>query len=199
MANDITIKQGATFSLVIKYSQPRLEVAAITGITKSGQAIVTATGHGIPADWLVWIVGVDGMAKINHQPSELKDQGAAYYAYYIDADSMQLDLDTTRYSAYASGGELLFHPPVNLTGYTARMQIRNSLESTTAIHEMTTAVDGGIVLGGADGTITLSIPAATTAGFDFDSAVYDLELVSSTGVVTEVAAGAVTLVREVTR
>lgn len=199
MTDDITIKQGATFSLVIKYSQPRLDVATITGITKSGQATVSAAGHGIPTDWLVWIVGVEGMLKINHQPSELKDTAAAYYAYLVDANTVQLDLDTTRFGDYVSGGELLFHPPVNLTGYTARMQIRESLESTTVLHSMTTDPSGGIVLGGTAGTVTLSIPATTTAGFTFDCAVYDLELISSTGVVTAVATGSVILTKEVTR
>lgn len=199
MANDISIKQGATFSQVIKYCQPRFEVVPITAITKSGQALVTAAAHGIPLDWLVWVVGVGGMTKINHQPSELADQNAAYYAYVVSTDQVQLNLDTTRFGDYTSGGELMYHPPVDLTGYMARMQIRESFDSATALHSMTSEVNGGIVLGAADGSITLSIPATTTAGFTFDTAVYDLELVSSTGVVTEVASGVVTLAREVTK
>lgn len=199
MANDISVKQGATFSQVIKYCQPRFEVVPITAITKSGQALVTATGHGIPLDWLVWVVGVVGMQKINHQPSELPDQNAAYYAYQVSANQVQLNLDTTRFGDYTSGGELMYHPPVDLTGYTARMQIRESLDSATALHSMTTDPSGGIVLGATNGSITLSIPATVTAGFDFDTAVYDLELVSSTGVVTEVVSGIVSLVREATR
>ena len=195
---NITVKQGATFSLTLKYGQPQFAVKAITGITKSGQAVVTATGHGLTIDWPVWIVGVAGMDQINHRPEELKQACAAYYAYYVDANSLRLDLDTTRMGTYTSGGEVLYHPPVNLTGYTARMQIRETIESTTTLHTLTTE-NGGITLGGAAGTIALTISATDTAAFTFDSAVYDLEVISGAGVVTEVLRGAVYLNDEVTR
>ena len=195
---DISIKQGSTFSLTLKYGQPQFAVKAITGITKSGQAVVTATGHGLTVDWPVWIVGVAGMDQLNHTSDELRDACAAYYAYYVDANSLRLDVDTTRFNAYTSGGEVLYHPPVNLTGFTARMQIRETVESTTVLHSLTTE-NGGITLGGAAGTIALTISATDTAAFTFDTAVYDLEVVSGGGVVTEIASGAVLMNNEVTR
>ena len=195
---DITIKQGSTFSLTLKYGQPQFAVKAITGVTKSGQAVVTATGHGLTVDWPVWVVGVAGMDQLNHTSDELRDACAAYYAYYVDANSLRLDVDTTRFNAYTSGGEVLYHPPVNLTGFTARMQIRETVESTTVLHSLTTE-NGGITLGGAAGTIALTISATDTAAFTFDTAVYDLEVVSGGGVVTEIASGAVLMNNEVTR
>jgi hypothetical protein len=195
---DITIKQGSTFQLTLKYGQPQFAVKAITGVTKSGQAVVTATGHGLTVDWPVWVVGVAGMDQLNHTSDELRDACAAYYAYYVDANSLRLDVDTTRFNAYTGGGEVLYHPPVNLTGFTARMQIRETVESTTVLHSLTTE-NGGITLGGAAGTIALLISATDTAAFTFDSAVYDLEIISAGGVVTEVMSGTVTLGDEVTR
>lgn len=197
-AYDIEIKQGATFSLTLKYGQPQFAVKAITGITKSGQAVVTAASHGLTVDWPVWVVGVAGMDQINHTSAELRDACQAYYAYYVDGNSLRLDVDTTRFGTYTSGGEVLYHPPVNLTGFTARMQIRETVESTTVIKSLTTE-NGGIALGGATGVITLTITATDTAALTFDSAVYDLEVVSGGGVVTQVAYGNVTLVDEVTR
>lgn len=195
---DISIKQGKTFTLTLKYGQPQFAVKAITGVTKSGQAVVTATGHGLTVDWPVWVVGVAGMDQLNHTSDELRDACAAYYAYYVDANSLRLDVDTTRFNAYTSGGEVLYHPPVNLTGFTARMQIRETVESTTVLHSLTTE-NGGITLGGAAGTIALTISATDTAAFTFDTAVYDLEIISGSGVVTEVMSGTVTLGDEVTR
>lgn len=195
---DISIKQGSTFQLTLKYGQPHFAVKAITGVTKSGQAVVTAPGHGLTVDWPVWIVGVAGMDQLNHTSDELRDACAAYYAYYVDANSLRLDVDTTRFNAYTSGGEVLYHPPVNLTGFTARMQIRETVESTTVLHSLTTE-NGGITLGGAAGTIALTISASDTAAFTFDTAVYDLEVVSGGGIVTPVASGTVTLTDEVTR
>ena len=195
---DIAIKQGSTFQLTLKYGQPQFAVKAITGITKSGQAVVTAASHGLTVDWPVWVVGVAGMDQINHTSAELRDACQAYYAYYVDGNSLRLDVDTTRFGTYTSGGEVLYHPPVNLTGFTARMQIRETVESTTVLHSLTTE-NGGITLGGAAGTIALTISATDTAAFTFDTAVYDLEVVSGGGVVTEVASGAVLTNDEVTR
>lgn len=195
---DFTIQQGATFNPQLKFSQPQFTVKTITGITKSGQAVLTATGHGLTVDWPVWIVGVVGMDQINHRADALRNPSKAYFGYFVDENTIRLNVDSTRFAAYASGGELLYHPPVDLTGFTARMDIRASLEATTVIHTLTTE-NGGITLGDAAGTIDLLIPATTTAGFDFTHAVYDLELVSALGVVTRLVSGAVALSKEVTR
>jgi len=87
---------------------------------------------------------------------------------------------------------------VNLTGYTARMQVRSTLESATTVVELTTA-NGRIALGGAAGTITLTISATDTAGLTAGRGVYDLELVSGSGIVTRLLQGVATISRNVTR
>jgi hypothetical protein len=148
-------------------------------------------------DWPVWIVGVLGMDQINHRADVLRNPSKAYFGYFVDSNTIRLNVDSSRFVAYISGGELMYHPPVNLTGFTARMDIRESLDDVTVIHTLTTE-NAGIVLGGVAGTISLLIPAATTAGFDFTSAVYDLEL-DNAGVVTRLISGAITLSKEVTR
>jgi hypothetical protein len=87
---------------------------------------------------------------------------------------------------------------VNLTGYTARMQVRATLESATALIELTTA-NGRIALGGAAGTITLTISATDSAALTAGRGVYDLELVSGSGIVTRLLQGVATISRNVTR
>lgn len=87
---------------------------------------------------------------------------------------------------------------INLTGFTARMHIRTSKDAAAPFVTLTTE-NGGITLGGALGTITLAIAAAATAILSEESGVYDLELVSGTGVVTRLLEGAVTVSKEVTR
>lgn len=91
-------------------------------------------------------------------------------------------------------------PPVevNLAGCTARMQVRSELSSPVALVSLTTE-NGGIVLGGALGTIEIIITAAATAALEPGVAVYDLEIVTSTGDVRRLIAGAVTISPEVTR
>ena len=87
---------------------------------------------------------------------------------------------------------------VNLTGYTARMQVRSTLESASTVVELTTA-NGRIALGGAAGTISLTISATDTAALTAGRGVYDLELVSGSGIVTRLLQGVATISRNVTR
>ena len=88
--------------------------------------------------------------------------------------------------------------PIDLTGYTARMQIREKRTSPSFIHELTTE-NGGITLGGALGTIVLLITSDDTTLFTFKSAVYDLELIAGSGIVTRLLQGSVTLSTEATK
>jgi hypothetical protein len=87
---------------------------------------------------------------------------------------------------------------VDLTNYTARMMAREKFEDASAIFELTTE-NGGIALGGAAGTITLTISATATAAFSAQvHGVYDLELVDSGGVVTRLLKGRCEFDREAT-
>lgn len=87
---------------------------------------------------------------------------------------------------------------VDLTGYTARMQIRPEASSSTTTLSLTTE-NSRIALGGSAGTITLTIAATDTAGITAGNYVYDLELVSGAGIVTRLVMGAYTVRPEVTR
>lgn len=88
--------------------------------------------------------------------------------------------------------------PINLTGYTARMQVRQSVKSTAVVLELTTT-NGRVVLYPASGKIVLSLTATETAALPAKSCVYDLELVSAGGVVTRLVEGSFTVRPEVTR
>ncbi len=88
--------------------------------------------------------------------------------------------------------------PVDLTGATARAQIRTELAAPTVLHELTTE-NGGIALNAVPGGVDLFISAVDTAAFTWEAAVYDLEIVLSNGDVRRLLAGPVTVSREVTR
>lgn len=193
-----TIRQGETFSPSLQYLQPVRTTKAITSVTQSGQARVTATAHGLVEDTKVWIVGVVGMTQLNHQSRDLRSWGRAYDAYVIDANTLQLNRDTTRYQAYESGGEVVYNLPVDLTGYTARMQIRDTVNSTTVLEELTTE-NGGITITAATGKIELLLDATETAAIDWFEGVYDLELIAAGGEVDRIISGTVVVSDEVTR
>lgn len=88
--------------------------------------------------------------------------------------------------------------PVDLTGCTARMQIREKIDSPTPLLELTTE-NGRIVLGGVTGEIAFSLDPVLTAALTWRSGVYDLEIVYPDGAVRRLFSGAVTVSREVTR
>jgi len=89
--------------------------------------------------------------------------------------------------------------PVNLTGYTAKMQARLKHSSATALATFNTA-DATITLGGSAGTIAVSGPAALTGITKPVYGVYDLELTeTSTGKVTRLLEGRAFFSPEVTK
>lgn len=88
--------------------------------------------------------------------------------------------------------------PVNLAGFTARMQVRESYSSENFTIELTTE-NGGITLGGALGTIDVFISDLTTQTLKPREYVYDLELVSSGSQVSRLIEGKFLVTPEVTR
>lgn len=89
--------------------------------------------------------------------------------------------------------------PVDLTGCTARMQVRTAVEAPDVVLALSSD-DGRIALGGVDGTLTLSLTAAETAALPPRlQAVYDLEIVHPDGTVRRLMAGKVAVSPEVTR
>lgn len=86
---------------------------------------------------------------------------------------------------------------INLTGYTAAMQLRQNYNSDTADLTLSTS-NGGITITGAQGKLVLHATAGQTGALDAGFYVYDLEITSG-GVVTRLIQGQVTVSGEVTR
>ena len=93
--------------------------------------------------------------------------------------------------------------PIDLSGKTARMQVRESIDSQDTIFELATGA--GITLG-ADGLLTFNMSAADTAAlavgqYDPQQWVYDLEITTpgSPDLVDRVLTGVVTFSPEITR
>ncbi len=78
--------------------------------------------------------------------------------------------------------------PVDLTGYIAELQVRLKKDAASALVTMLSS-NGTIVLGGVLGTIQLVQSAAQTALYTFTSALYELEMTASGGVVTKLLEG----------
>jgi hypothetical protein len=86
---------------------------------------------------------------------------------------------------------------VNVTGYTANMDVKNSATSETTIVVLSTD-NGRITVGTTDGKFTLNLSAATTTGLAAGNYVYDLEVTSPDSTVTRLLEGGFTVYEGVT-
>ena len=95
---------------------------------------------------------------------------------------------------------------LDLTTYRIRMSVKDHITDTNFVYQATSDSSGSGDTGGTvafqqhftkaspqsgdtQGQFTLSIPTATTTGFNFNQGVYDLELVASDGTVTRILEG----------
>ena len=112
-------------------------------------------------------------------------------------------LDLTCYQGASFNYDLtwkLNNVPVDLTGFSARMQVRETYDSTAVTFALTSG--SGITLGGTAGTIYLEASPTATAlldGTPNTQYVYDLELVSGASAVTRLVQGRFFIDPEVTR
>lgn len=202
MNKDFEITRGKTFQQRIRWETPPYIYKPITSISQGAPAIVVATAHGVPDGWRIAVVSAKGMTKINasNNPPETSDY---LRATVIDADTIELnDVNSADYKPHiASTGFVQYLTPMDLAGFTARMQIKNkvggnvlasSLAGDSPLDVITIAIDN------AEKTITVTISATATAAFAWSKGVYDLEMVSGTGVVTALLSGIISISTEVT-
>jgi len=189
------IYQGSTFQETLRWESETKQYAPISAITNAAPCVITtSSAHGVPLNWRIRVNGVNGMKDINTMADD---------AYYLVTSKTNNTLtlnqvNSAAYSPYTSGGIVEYNSPIPITGYSAQMQIRETIESTTVIHEMTTA-NNGIIIDPINYTISLNISSAITGTFNFDAAVYSCELTDNQGNVIPFLTGSITLVKEVTR
>jgi len=87
--------------------------------------------------------------------------------------------------------------PLSLTGYSARMEIKDKIGGNQISFFSTTGVGLSIAPTNATNSVILTIDAGTTSQYTFTNAVYDLEI-ELAGVVTRLLQGKIKLSKEVT-
>lgn len=185
------IYQGSTFKEVLRWESSTKGYAPITSITKSAPMVVTSTGHGIPVGWRVKITNVVGMKEVNSSDNYqiVSSVGANTLTFNV--------INSLSYTDYISGGVIEYNTPIDLAGFTARMQIRAKLDDPTVLKELTTE-NGGITIDNTSKTIVLTIAATDTSLFTFTSAVYSLEMIEGIEVLSFIY-GSISLDKEITR
>jgi hypothetical protein len=191
------VYQGSTFREVYRWESQTKVYVPISTISKSAPCVITTqTATDLPVGWRFRVTGAGGMKEIN-----TVSEDSYYIATTINVAKTQVTINqvnSSGYTAYTSGGVLEYNDWVNLTGYNARMQIRETVDSSTTIYEATSAA-GQIVLDNTYKTITLTIPASVTQAFTFETAVYSVELFTVAGEVIPFIEGNLVLSKEITR
>jgi hypothetical protein len=192
---NITVDQGKSFALVLRWETEPIIYKAISGITQSAPVIIHAPAHGIPDGWRCAVTNVKGMTEINGQANELK--ATDYHtATVVDADHIEFnDVNAAGFKPYASGGHVQYNTPVDLVGFAARLQVKDKVGGTL-LFTMTTE-NGRIEIDTAARTITLKITAEDTAALLWKKGVFELEMVSATGDVAGILSGTIVVTREV--
>ena len=199
---DLTIQQGKTFTLALRWETDPIVRKAITGVSfAGGSPRITAVGHGAPDGWRCTLYGIKGPKQLNaaNNPPRNDDYHAATV---LDADTVELndinpyDEQGNEWPVYVSGGFLQYNTPMDLTGYTARLAVKDKIGGTVLLS--LTTENNGIVIDNAKKTITLTVEATATDDFTWTRGVYDLELISPAGVVTALITGRVSVTKEVT-
>lgn len=86
---------------------------------------------------------------------------------------------------------------VDLTGYSARMQVRRNVSDSTTLLSLVSPTD--ITIDGVNGKITVNVSATAMSAIPYGTFVYDLEIQSNVGVVTRLIEGKFIVTPEVTR
>ena len=199
MSTDITIVRGDTFLMAARWEQPKFVYATITGITQTAPVSITATAHGVPNGWRVAIQSVKGMTDIN--ASDLKDK-SFLQATVVDANTIELNtVNAIDFKPYTSGGVVVYRTPVDLAGYTARMQVRDKVGGTLMASSEAGDSPLNIISLTVDATaktVGNAVAATDTAALTWKKGYYDLEMVSAGGKVTKLLSGTITVSDEVT-
>lgn len=198
---DLSIQQGKTFTLALRWETEPVIYKAITAIQQAAPVRMTVPGHGIPNGWRVAVTNVKGMTEINAEANKVKDRDYNPVTV-IDSNTLEINaINAAGFKTYVSGGYVQCNTPIDLTGYTSRMKIKDKVGGT--VLASTEAGDSPlniltISINTSTKVITLSISATATAAITWKSGVYDLEMVSAGGVVTAILSGKVSVTKEVT-
>lgn len=173
-----TMDQGSEWNLSVIYKQP----AEITNIVGNGTTVTVTAQNSFTAGQTISIDGVI--------PSQYNLQNVTV----ATATGSSFTITNAATGTYISGG--IASGALDITGYTAKMQMRSEPQSADAV--LTLQTGGGIVITGATGQITLTATTAQTTAIDEGPYYYDLEIYNG-GVATRVLQGQIIVSAEVTR
>lgn len=171
------IVKGSTYRDTLRWATSQCVLRPIDAVSPTAPAILDVPGHGLTHDWYVSIEGHPDI-----------DERAKMKASVVDTDTLKIECLNGVPFRKARPAVLRYNAPVDLTGYSARQQIRDKVGGTVLLTLDSDGVAGEarIIIDEAEGTISRDIPADVTAAIDWKRGVFDLEMYIEVGGVEDV-------------
>lgn len=183
---DITITRGKTFEFAYRYADSELVYLPISGMPSTAPVRLTVANHGIPDGWPISIEGVK-------QPEELNTaEGDFYISSAVSSSVIELNsVRSDNWRTFIPSGSVIFNRPFDLTGCSARMQIRDRVDGNlllTLSSDLSAEPDGLIEIDTSLAALIVRLSPTVTAGITWLRGFYDLELITPGGDVYPVTA-----------
>lgn len=193
----LRLVRGKTCHQVLLYAGATRKYCPITALVSLAPVRVTVPDHGCPDNWPVRLQGITAPVELNTA------EGQALTATVVDANTLELNaLDASTLGTFTLSGHVVFQQPVDLTGWKARMQVRNKMGGDLLLSlssDPADEADGEIEVDVAGSAFILKLTAAQTAALTWNGGVYDLEAVLPDGsVISILAPSPVVVEQEVT-
>lgn len=180
----LRLVRGKTCNQVLLYCGPTLVYRPITAVVSLAPLRLTVPTHGIPDSWPARIQSVTTPTEMNTV------EGMAHTVFAVDANTLEFNaLDGSLWAAFVASGCVVFNEPVDLTGWKARMQVRNKIGGDLLLSlssDLADGADGIIEVDSAKSSFVLHLTADQTAALPWSSGVYDLEAIKPDGTVLSI-------------
>lgn len=193
---DIVITRGKTFEFGFLYAGDEPRQVLITGMPSQVPLRLTVVGHDLPEGWPFWVACVKSPAELNSgvDSDDAYEVMSAdpYYVKVVDADTIEVPgVIASCWKAFSGPGVLLTRPPVDLTGWQCRAQVRDKVGGAVLFSwhsDPAESPDGVIDVDVALSQFVLRMDAGTAESLDWKRGKYDVEAIAPGGEVYPVTA-----------
>ncbi|SFI69167.1 hypothetical protein SAMN05216206_2758 [Pseudomonas guineae] len=186
---DLTITRGKTFEFGFLYADDEPRQFIIEGMPSKAPLRLTVQAHGLPEGWPFWVTCVKRPAELNTavQSSDAREviEAEPYFVTVVDENTIEVPgVVAFCWKDLVGQGLLITRPPVDLTGWHCRAQVRDKAGGQVLFSwhsDPAETRDGTAIVDVGLSAFFLTMDAATSAGLSWRRGVYDVEAIAPTG------------------
>lgn len=192
---DLIITKGKTFSQAFLCAEDDQYVyRKIATLASAAPAQIAVAGHGLPAGWPARIESVKAPLELNTPEDEWLIPAV------INDGVLEINhLNLQGAKPFSGPGVLVYPKPIDITGWTARMQVRDRIGGAVLLNFSSNpgdAPDGTITVDTAGSALVIGLSADKTAAISWSRAVYDIEAARPDGSVIGIVSPSSIIVKQ---